>query len=146
MPVMKHVAFIGGTVGKAIAIYLASPEWAALRESSKYTYRVAFDVMRDKIGATNLCEYDLDAVNAYSALLAVPQRVERVVRGNPKEVLQGGPSTAGNFLSLALKIYPTRRSMPTVATSRPSVHPCRGMMISKIPSWRRHRRIYSSDI
>jgi integrase len=112
MPVMKHVAFIGGTVGKAIAIYLASPEWAALRESSKYTYRVAFDVMRDKIGATNLCEYDLDAVNAYSALLAVPQRVERVVRGNPKEVLQGGPSTADFHVFLLSNIWQVCRKFP----------------------------------
>jgi integrase len=111
-PIMKHVAFIGGTVGKAIATYLASPEWASLRESSKYTYRVALDVMRDKIGATNLCEYDLDAVNGYSAELAIPLRVERVVRGKLKKVLQGGLSTADFHVFLLSNIWQVCRKFP----------------------------------
>jgi integrase len=111
-PIMKNVAFIGGTVGKAIVTYRASPEWAELRDTSKYAYRVALDVMRDKIGATNLCEYDLDAVNAYSAEMAIPQRIEREVRGKLKEVWQGGPSTADFHVFLLSNIWQVCRKFP----------------------------------
>jgi integrase len=111
-PALKHVGFIGGTVGKAIETYMRSPEWAELRESSKRGYRAAFDVMRDKIGITLLCEYDLDAINLYSAELAIKQKVERVIRGKLKEVLQGGPSTADFHVFLLSNVWQVCRKFP----------------------------------
>jgi integrase len=122
-PVMKHLAFIGGTVGKAIETYMSSPEWAELRDSSKYTYRTAFDVMRDKIGATLLREYDLDSINLYSAELAIPQQVERVIRGKLKKVWQGGPSTADLHVFLLSSVWQVCRKFPEFGIKNIS-NPC----------------------
>src|SRR4051812_5901710 len=48
-PTMAQVAFIGGTVGKAIETFKRSPEYQRLRSSSRYIYDRAFDNMRDNI-------------------------------------------------------------------------------------------------
>src|SRR4051812_18176651 len=106
-PAMKQVAFIGGTVGKAIERFKGSPEYLNdLRPSSRYIYDRAFDIMRDKIGATLLSDFaDVDVVDVYSAGMSVPRWVKREVRGTMKKVRQGGPASADLHITLLSMIW-----------------------------------------
>ncbi|MGY4370899.1 hypothetical protein ACVW1A_006964 [Bradyrhizobium sp. LB1.3] len=137
-PTMKQVAFIGGTVGKAIERFKGSPEYMNdLRPSSRYIYDRAFDIMRDKIGVTLLSDFaDVDVVDVYSAGISVPRWVKREVRGTMKKVRQGGPASADPAHHPALDDL---AGMPQVSGVRHQEHPkpvhrCRAPLYQAAPS------------
>jgi integrase len=95
--VNASVAFIGGTVGKAIETYLDSSSFREnIKVSSQHKYRRVLDEMRDLIGATLLADLDLDAVNIYS---------EGLSKNN-------GPSVADFHVSLLSNIWQECRKYP----------------------------------
>lgn len=112
--IMKQVAFIGGTVGKAIETFKRSPEYVNdLRPSSRYIYDKAFDIMRDKIGTALLADFaDVDVVDTFSSEMSVSRWVTREVRGTMKKVRQGGPSSADLHITLLSMIWRVCRKYP----------------------------------
>jgi integrase len=110
--IVKNVAFIGGTFGKAVEVYKRSPEWLELRDSTRAQYISQLDVMLENLATVALCEFDLDAVDTYSAEMAIPRWVKRNVRGTLKKVRRGGPVAADTHVALLSNVWQVCRKYP----------------------------------
>ena len=110
--IVRNVAFIGGTFGKAVEVYKRSPEWQELRPSTRAQYVSQLDVMLENLATVALHDFDLDAVDTYSAEMAIQRWVKREVRGTMKKVRRGGPAAADTHVALLSNIWQVCRKYP----------------------------------
>jgi hypothetical protein len=110
--IVKNVAFIGGTFGKAVEVYKRSPEWLELRASTRAQYISQLDVMLENLATVALKDFDLDAVDTYSAEMAISRWVKREVRGTMKKVRRGGPVAADTHVALLSNVWQVCRKYP----------------------------------
>jgi integrase-like protein len=66
----ERVAFLPGSIGRAIEVYLGSLAFAATRASTQSQYRHTLDQIRARIGTATLSALDTDAVDHYSEKIA----------------------------------------------------------------------------
>jgi integrase len=103
--VNERVGFLSGTIGAAIDRYVTSIEFESTKPSTKIHYRIALDIIRDRLGTGRLADLDLDAVDIYSeaitqthgASIAARQvsllsNIWRVCRKHPEFKIKGIPN------------------------------------------------------
>jgi integrase len=65
----RIVEFVGDTIGAAIKVYRASPEYEAIKPSSKRVYDIALEQIASALGTGRLRDLDTDAVDLYSGMV-----------------------------------------------------------------------------
>jgi hypothetical protein len=93
---LANVAFIGGTIGQAIEVYLASSTFKQNKVTTQHRYRISLDHMRDRIGTARLADLDIDGVDIYSEQLTN----------------ETGPASADFHVSLLHNIWQVCRKFP----------------------------------